>query len=163
MPRRPFDPVRYSKDLESAWNLKNPDLFVPHHAENVELQDPMAPGVRRGKDAVRERLRAWSEAFSELDVRLLQSVVQDRNVALLYECTGRHTGELEIGPGERIPPTNKRAAIQFAEFITLGAEGKIVKATLMLDSGKLLQQLGVLPAPGSPQQPPAWERNALQR
>jgi steroid delta-isomerase-like uncharacterized protein len=146
-----FDPARYVKDFESAWNRKDPDAFLQHYAENVEFQDPAAPKLQRGKEAARTSLRGWFEAFSEMQIRLTQNVVNDRNVALLYECNGRHTGELEIGPGERIPPTNKSARVQVAEFTTLGPDGKVVKTIALMDSAKLLQQLGVMPTPGAGQ------------
>jgi ketosteroid isomerase-like protein len=146
-----FDPTRYVKDFETAWNAKDLDGAVKHHADEVELQDPLTGQTMRGKDKARENARGWFDAFSEMEMRLLQSAVQERQAAVLYECKGRHTGDLQIGGGETIPATNKRVTVLVSEFLTLGSDGKVTKDLVLLDSGKMLQQLGVIPAPGAAQ------------
>jgi len=149
-----FDAQRYVKDFETAWNRNDPEALLQHFAENVEFQDPLSPTPRRGREAARENMRAWFGAFTEMEIRLVESVVSDDRAALLYQCTARHTGELQIAPGERIPATNKRATVDLAEFDALDAQGRIVRTRAMFDSGRLMQQLGLMPAAGSTQQPP---------
>lgn len=140
-----FDANRYVKEFESAWNTKDPEPLMKWSAPDVEFQDPRSDRTTRGQSAIRESSKQWFDAFSEMKIELKQSTVSGNNVALLYRCAGRHTGELEMAPGERVPATNKPAVVDVAEFITLNNEGKIVRDVAIMDSAKLLMQLGLMP------------------
>lgn len=146
-----FDANRYVKDFERAWNAKDPSINLANYADNVELRDPISSEPLRGKEKAMENTKAWFEAFSEMEIRLKESVVQGSKAALLYECTGRHTGDFHLAPGETIPATNKRASVEVTEFVTLDAQGKVTKDVVLMDSGKLLTQLGIIPQPGATQ------------
>lgn len=151
-----FDPSRYMKDFETAWNAKDPQLAVQAYADNVEFYDPLTGQAVRGKEKGAENARTWFAAFSEMSFRVRSSVVQGNQVAILYDATGRHTGDFQIAPGESIPATNKTATVPMSEFLTLDANGKITRDVVVMDSGKLLMGLGIIPQPGAAQ--PAGKR-----
>lgn len=154
-----FDATQFVSDFQQAWNAKDPQAFVSkYYAGNVEFTDPSGQ-PKRGADALRSTLEAWFSAFSEMSIKATQTIQSGEEVAILQRCKGRHTGELQIMPGERIPATNKTAEVDVAEFVRLDAQGKIVRDVAIMDSAQLLMQLGVLP--GAAQD--AASRRTVQR
>lgn len=142
-----FDPKRYLADFASAMNERDVDRLLAYYAEDAELEDPSTPRPIRGKDAIRQNFLQWSKAFGEANVNVKDAIVQGNDVALRYEMTGRHVGDLELSPGETIPATNRSATVRVAEFIKLDAKGKIVADRAVFDVASMMTQLGLLPSP----------------
>lgn len=148
MPTSRFDPKQYVMDFERAWADRDmAPMIQKYYDANVEFNDPTGK-PQRGTDALKQVAESWFNAFSEMTITLTQSVQSGNEHALLQRFRGRHTGELEMAPGERIPATNKPAEIEVAEFIRVNDAGKIVRDAVVLDTGQLLMQLGLLPSPG---------------
>jgi ketosteroid isomerase-like protein len=159
MTANPFDTKSFVADFERAWNAKDPQVVISKYYDaNVEFTDPTGK-VERGTSALAKNLSGWFGAFSEMKISLTQSVQNGNDIALVQQCKGRHTGELEVAPGERVPATNKTAVVDVAEFIRLNNEGKIVRDLNIFDSARLLMQLGLLP--GASQTTPT--KQSIQR
>jgi hypothetical protein len=154
-----FDAERYVSDLERAWNDKDTSGFVSkYYDNNVEFTDPNGK-PQRGATALRGIMDSWVGAFGEMKIKITRTIQNGNDVAILQSFTGRHTGEFEIAPGERVPATNKTATVDVAEFVKVNDQGKIVHDVTILDNARLLMQLGLLPGPGQPQQ----SRTAVKR
>jgi steroid delta-isomerase-like uncharacterized protein len=142
-----FDARKFVDDFVASNNSKNPEKLLAHYADDAELSDPTMPRPMRGKDAIRANFEKWSTAFSEITFTVRDLVQSGDKVALYAEAKGRNTGELELGPGERIPPTNKMVTMPIAEFLTISPQGKITKDHTVFDSLGMMVQLGLAPGP----------------
>lgn len=148
-----FDPQAYVNDLQATWNKKDGQGFISKHYDaNVEFTDPSGK-PQRGAGALRATIDAWFGAFSEMKIQLVETVQSGNNVAMIQRCTGRHTGDFEVAPGEKIPATNKTATVDVADFVRINDQGKVVHEIVVLDTGRLLMQLGVMPGGGQTAQP----------
>lgn len=147
--------------LANAWNTHSVDKVLEQYAENAEITTPEAPQPVRGKDALRQNVQGWMTGFPDLTGDVERSVVNDREVAMLVHFSGTNRGEIVLGPGKKIPATNKRVEMPIAIFATLDESGKIVKERDLFDTTAYMQQLGISPEQmgvGSKGQPSAPTR-----
>lgn len=152
----PFDARKFVDDFTSSMNAKDPQKLLAHYADNAELWDSTTPKPVRGKEAISKNFEKWSTAFSEIHLTVRDVVQSGDKVALYAEAKGRNTGELELGPGERVPATNKTVTMPIAEFLTISPQGKITKDHTIFDAMGMMVQLGLAPgqqAEGKPSGP----------
>ena len=149
-----FDAQKFVGDFARSMNAKEPETLLRYYADNAELWDPSYPAPIRGKAAIRESIEKWSAAFSELKMNVKDIIQSGNKVAITMEVTARNTGEMEAGPGETFPVTNKTATLQVAEILTI-ENGKITRDYTYFDVMGMLVQLGLAPgaelASGTPQ------------
>lgn len=141
---KPFDAKAFMNDFVRAANTRSPEPLMRHYAENAEISDPSTPKPLRGKAGIRENLEHWSSAFSEFDFKVRDVVQSGNKVALLYDAKVRHTGALEIAPGETIGPTDRTVRMEVSEFLTISDDGKITKDLTIFDQASMLSQLGLM-------------------
>lgn len=153
-----FDGHKFVKDFNEAWNAKDASRVLEHYAENVEFKDPSQPQVSRGKDALRKNTEKWFQGFDNIRFDVKDVIQTGNKAAILFEASGRHSGELEIAPGERIPATNKNVKMEIAEFVTLDDNGKITRDHTIFDAASMMTQLGLLPQGGAEQSQAAGKR-----
>lgn len=144
-----FDAQRYVRDLEAAFNARDPTAMARNYAANIEFSNPITSEPVRGFDAWTELARAWFGAFSDVEMRLVHSTLTGSRASILFDMSARQTGEFAIAPGETIPPTNRPVSLRIGEFLDLDDAGKVAKDFVLMDGAKLLQQLGLAPAPGA--------------
>lgn len=142
-----FDARGFVRDFVGSMNAKDPETLLRHYAENAELKDPTLQQAVRGKAAIRKNFEQWSTAFSELDFTVKDVIEAGNKVAIHFDAKGRHTGELEVAPGEHVPATNKLVRMEVAEFLTIGSDGRISKDETLFDVAGMLAQLGLMPSP----------------
>lgn len=140
-----FDARAFVKDYVNSINTKDPNSVLHYYADNVELTDPTTPQPVRGKEGVRKNVEQWSSAMSEMKVDIKETITSGNKTVVLFEAHGRHTGELEIAPGEKIPATNKSVRLEVANFLTFDNSGKITKDHSIFDVASMMMQLGLLP------------------
>ena len=136
-----FDARLFIKDFVGSMNTKDPTTLLRHYSDNVVLHDPSLPEPVRGKDAITKSFEQWSASFGELDFNIKEQVTAGSKVALLIDAKARHTGPLDVGPGERIAPTGRTVRMEVAEFLTIGADGKISRDETIFDVAGMLAQL----------------------
>jgi predicted ester cyclase len=142
-----FDAKKYVSDFERAFNEKDVQSVMHYYDPNVEISDPSGSGKTiRGLDTFRQFMESWARGFSDTKLEATQIVQSGKDVAILQRCQGRHTGEFEVVPGEKIGATNKTVNFEVAEFIKLNDQGKIVKDIGIMDQALLMRQLGLLPS-----------------
>jgi len=126
--------------IEEAWNEGNlaviDELLAPDYVLHIDA--PGAPGREGYKQAVEMHRAAWSD----LRLTIEDMVAEGDKVAMRGILSGTQTGEY-MG----IPPTGKRAAWS-AISIRRFEGGQIAEEWVEMDTLGLLQQLGVVPAPG---------------
>jgi steroid delta-isomerase-like uncharacterized protein len=83
---------------------------------------------------------AFTSSFPDLRHEIVDLVAEGDKVAVRFNVTGTHKGELQ-----GIPPTGKKVSFGAMDFITL-TDGKIVEDWLNADILGVMQQIGAIPA-----------------
>ena len=143
------DNAAISKKAHMLFSENKFDEVVALAADNIQVISYAAGQTFNGKDEFRNFMAGFKTAFPDLKINHT-NVFEDGkgNVALEFEATGTHTGPL-AGPGGTIPPTGKSVKLFVSETHRI-ENGKIVAIHNYQDSGSLMAQLGVLPAPAAP-------------
>jgi predicted ester cyclase len=112
------------------------DLLHPNY-QNHDFPAP-APGIE-GWKMVNAMFRT---AFPDMRVVIEDEVAEGNKVAARGYFTGTHQGEFMS-----IPPTGKPVRVKYIDIWTV-ADGKLKDNWIQMDMLGLMQQLGVVPAPG---------------
>jgi steroid delta-isomerase-like uncharacterized protein len=128
--------------VEEAINLGNmsviDEFLIPDFVEHEELP----PGIPPGREAPKVLFTMLRSAFPDLKATIEHLIAEGDKVVLHMTWTGTHEGEF-MG----IPPTGKSISITVIDILGI-AEGKFVEHWGVMDSMAMMQQLGVVPAPG---------------
>ena len=129
-----------------TFNAHDIEGFAEVLADDVVFE---APGGLRGegKAACVEFYNSWFRAFPDahVDVHGLHIL---NNVAVEEGTfTGTHNGILH-GPTGDVPPTGRPVKISYIQVLRF-RDGKHVSFNLMFDRLSMLEQLGLVPTPGS--------------
>jgi steroid delta-isomerase-like uncharacterized protein len=100
------------------------------------------PGEDPGYEGFRLRLRRLHEAVSGLTMRVHEVVAEGDLVAYRATLSGAHTGEL-LG----MPATGRAFEVQHMHMLRM-REGRASEHWATRDDLGMLQQLGIIPAPG---------------
>jgi steroid delta-isomerase-like uncharacterized protein len=129
--------------VETVWNQRQLDRAEEFVAPDFIDHAPL-PGQAPGLDGARRKWAMYLNAAPDLRVTIEDVVAEDDKVGVRRSYAGTHRGEL-LG----IPATGKPVQMGSISIFRL-AEGKIVENWEQLDLLTLMQQLGVIPAPGAP-------------
>jgi predicted ester cyclase len=100
------------------------------------------PGLPPGREGLKAFVGAFHAAFPDGHLSIDQMIVEGDTIATRLTFHGTHTGNFMS-----IPPTGKKVtvpALDMARYV----DGKLVEHWGGPDQMSLLQQLGVIPAPG---------------
>ena len=100
------------------------------------------PGLPPGREGLKAFVGAFHAAFADGHILIHQMVAEGDTVATRLTFQGTHTGDF-MG----IPPTGKQVAVPAMDMARY-ADGKLVEHWGGPDQMSLMQQLGVIPAPG---------------
>jgi steroid delta-isomerase-like uncharacterized protein len=132
--RRFFDEVVNGGHLDRAAQMMAADYR--HH-------DPgLPPEMLGSRDAYVSHFPMYTAAFPDMRVVVDDVVADGDRVAMRWTLTGTHNGNL-MG----IPPTGKPVNVS-AITIQRIAGGTIVEGWTIFDALGMMQQIGVVPAPG---------------
>lgn len=106
----------------------------------VEL-DPL-PGQSQGRAGLREVVRQMREAFPDMHWVVEEMVGEGDKVCTRFTWTGT-----QRAPFLGVPATGKRVSVKGVVIDRLNG-GKMADSRILMDTLGLMQQLGVLPAPG---------------
>jgi len=129
--RRIFEAVN-NKNLDALDDLIATD-WVDHN---------LLPGLPLGLDSTKVTLSMYLSAFPDLKMTIEDQIAEGDKVVTRWTATGTHNGEL-MG----IPATGKQVRVTGID-ITRWSGGKSVEHWAQFDQMGLMQQLGVIPAPG---------------
>jgi steroid delta-isomerase-like uncharacterized protein len=114
------------------------ELFAPDFVEHEELP----PGIPHGIEAVKTLPTVFRNAFPDFQITIDDVIAEGEKVVARSTWSGTHRGEF-MG----IPPSGKSVSFGVYDTIRI-AGGKIVEHWGQMDELSLMQQLGVIPAPG---------------
>ena len=87
---------------QKVWEDRDPDAFN-YVAENVTIHSLL--GDYTGKEALKNVVKAWLEAFPDLKVTNQHVIAQDDRVCIHWSAVGTHKG-----PFKGIQPTEKQVS-----------------------------------------------------
>ena len=126
-----------------AFNQKTAANTVEEfYAADYVLHDPSQPEPVRGVEGVRAFVAAIASAFPDVHCTIDDMLTDGDKVVQRVTARGTQQGEFQ-----GIPPTGKSIEIWLI-VISRIANGKIAEEWQLVDTLSMLQQLGVVPAPG---------------
>jgi steroid delta-isomerase-like uncharacterized protein len=127
--------------VEAIWNQQQVDRAGELLAQDFVVHPPL-PGQIPGLEGTKRITAMYLAGVPDLHVSIEDLVAEGDRVAVRRTYEGTHKGAL-LG----IPPTGKHLHIEGISIFRL-EDGKIAEQWEQLDQLSLMQQLGVLPAPG---------------
>jgi steroid delta-isomerase-like uncharacterized protein len=125
------------------WDQKNlavaDELLAADHTDHTPGSPP---GLPPGPEGIKQFASVYFTAFPDLRVTIEDQVAEGERVVTRWTSYGTNSGSL-FG----MPATNRSATIT-GITIDRFAGGKIVETWTNFDNLGMLQQLGVVPAPG---------------
>ena len=131
---------RLTEEVLTRHNLAALDEIF--HADYVEDEPP--PGMGPGRDGLRQWLASWIAAFPDVRWTVEEQIADEDRVWSRSSWQGTHQG-----PFLGIPPTGKNVTVA-AWTIDRFTDGKIAESRIIMDTLGMMQQLGVISAPGAP-------------
>jgi steroid delta-isomerase-like uncharacterized protein len=130
--RRYFEDIWNRNDLGAISEIISPDVMG--HAAGTTFQ---------GSETLKQRVNMLRSIYSEPHFSVEDQIAEGDRVTLRWRLRGTHTGEYM---GAR--PTGKQVTATGINIFRI-ADGKIQEIWVESDDLGELQQLGVIPAPGS--------------
>lgn len=130
---------RFLEEVINQGNLAAADEIVE---ENFIELDPL-PGQRQGREGLKEIIAMMRAAFPDIHWVADETIAAGDRVVTRFTWTGTHHGSF-LG----IPPTGKHVTVKGVVIDRL-AGGKMADSRILMDSLGMMQQLGVMPAPGA--------------
>jgi steroid delta-isomerase-like uncharacterized protein len=125
--------------VEAVWNARNlaviDEVIAPGFIQH-------SAGVPPGRDGVTHFFRMIDTAFPDARMTIEDIFAEGDRVVWRFSIHATHTG-----PFQGIPPTGTSVTITGMNIVRM-ADGLIVENWGQQDNLGLLQQLGVIPAPG---------------
>lgn len=129
---------RFYEEVWGNHSLDALDELVTTDAVDHELP----PGLPPGREGMKAFLGMFLSAFPDTKMTVEDALAEGDKVATRWSATGTHTGEL-MG----IPATGKQINVTGLDINRISG-GKIVEHWGQFDQMGMMQQLGVVPAPG---------------
>ena len=128
--------------IEKAFNEKKSDALDAYFSPDL-TDHALPPALPSGFQGRKMFYDAFLAAFPDIHVHIEDLVTENDKVVTHWSARGTHTGEL-MG----IPPTGKSVNVT-GIAIDRFENGQSVEHWEVFDQMGLMQQLGVIPAPGT--------------
>lgn len=129
--------------IEEIWNKGNVGALDEFYATEVVRHHPPLPEIE-GLDAYKQYATDLFNAYSDIQLTVGEIIVEGNTSATQFTFGATHTGQT---PLSSIPPTGKRVRFSGCN-VNHWAGDKVVEEWVYADFLGLMQQLGVVPAPG---------------
>jgi len=127
---------------EQVWNKRKLDvvneLISPSHA----LHGPNFSGSSIGPEAYKGQISLFLKGYPDLQFTVEDIIAEKNKVVACWTISGTHRGDYA-----GIPATNKKVSVDGMTVHHL-VGGKIMDSYTNWDALGIMQQLGVIPAPG---------------
>jgi steroid delta-isomerase-like uncharacterized protein len=132
---------RFHEEIFSQGNITLIDEICDANWTYHDPGDPQGTWPR-GPQGARQLINLYRTAFPDLQFTYEDQVAEGDKVVSRWTVRGTHKGEL-MG----IPPTGKQTTVTGITIMRI-ADGKIAEDWANFDALGMLQQFGVIPAPG---------------
>ena len=129
----------YVQNLTEAWNSHEVEVVLPYYSETYEGMNIGEPGVQRGRNAVKEMLLRYWQAFPDLYFTIQDIVAEENRIAISWYAEGTHQGSIM-----NIPPTVHKVEVRGVSVIEV-EEGLVARGQYIWDLAGMLRHIGLLP------------------
>ena len=129
--------------VEAAWNDGNLDALDPLFAPNFAPASAV-PGLPPGLAGAKLAHQSSMQSFPDRQTMIEDLIAEGDKVVVRMRMTGTNLGGV---PWFGLPANGKPIDVSWVSIYRL-ADGQIVDHWAVMDMLGLMQQLGVLPAPG---------------
>ena len=126
--------------FEEGLNQNKPVVFDELIAPSYVNYDLPAPTP--GPEGFKMIIGLFRAAFPDMRVTIEEELAEGNKVTTRGYFTGMHNGDFQ-----GIPPTGKQIKVKYIDIWRV-ENGKLVENWVQMDQLGLMQQLGVIPAPG---------------
>jgi len=130
------------RGIEEVWNRGNFAVVGELIAGDFVAHASLPIGEIHGPEGVKRYFATLREAFPDIHFTIEDQLAEGDRAVTRWTARGTHGGAFR-----GVPPTGKQVSLT-GITINRVAGGKAVEGWMNLDGLGLLQQLGVLPAPG---------------
>ena len=130
-----------SRWVAGGWNTGDLSMVDEFYAADYTLHSPGMPDVQ-GTEAFKAFVTMYRSAFPDIHFTIEDMVAEGDKVAWRATTRGTHGGDF-MG----IPPTGKQG-VTASVIVSRFENGKWAEDWVLIDMLGMLQQLGVIPAPG---------------
>ncbi len=131
----------YRRMIDEVFNRGNLDVADEVTAPDIIDHSGM-PGRPPGPEGVKWAAQMFRAAFPDLQVTVEDQVAEGDLLVNRFTVRGTHQGEFA-----GVPATGKTATVSGIDCLRI-RDGKAAEHWMQMDMVGLLQQLGVMPAPG---------------
>jgi steroid delta-isomerase-like uncharacterized protein len=135
------DNLNHARQVFDAWNAHDPERLVKQADEKYVAESDTIPAPVTGAQGLREFMKVYVTAFPDIHFTIDQMFADGDFVVTRWTAKGTHGGVL-MG----IQATNRKTLTRGCT-VTQNKNGKTIHDWIYWDTGNLLRQLGVLPAP----------------
>jgi steroid delta-isomerase-like uncharacterized protein len=137
-------PAETARSIFDALAKRDLDASLEHVAyESVD--DFVAIGEFRGKQAIRGFFEELLTAFPDFDVTVDRIVADDESAVVQWRASGTFSG----GPFQGIEPTGRHVGVRGVDVMEI-SDGRVNHNTIYYDGASFAREVGLLPPAGSP-------------
>ncbi|MEP7235974.1 MAG: ester cyclase [Ignavibacteriota bacterium] len=129
--------------ISAAWDAGKTDEFGKYIADNVVDHDPM-PGAKPGLAGMKEMAGMMKTWYPDMKSTIEDMRVEGDVISVRFKSAGTNSGAM-MG----MPATNKKMSDVEGIEMMRWENGKFVEHWGVFDVMKMMQQLGMMPAPGA--------------
>jgi steroid delta-isomerase-like uncharacterized protein len=131
-------------EQDAAFNRHDADAIAATYAEDARLRDQAASAPIENRDAVREYIGGFLQAFPDLKWERTGVEIDGDIGVEEWRASGTHDGDL---PG--LPATRKQMSVDGCSVMRFGDDGLVHEEHNYWDEAAMLRQLGVMAEPAA--------------
>ncbi len=128
--------------VEEVWNRDNYAVVEELAARDIVIHASTPGQEIHGPEGIKQYYSTLHVAFPDIHFTIEDQIAAGDRVVTRWTARATHTGEYQD-----IPPTGKQVHLADIDIDRI-VNGKVVECWPIADQLSLLQQLGVVPAPG---------------
>ena len=134
----------FADTINQAWNSHDMEQVLGFYSAEYIAEDVGQAFLLRGPEGVRLMLENYWQAFPDLEFTIIDTVVQNSRLVIVWMAEGTHEGTIM-----NIPATGHRVAVRGVSIIDV-KDGQVVRGQYIWDLAGMLRHMGLLPelAPG---------------
>jgi len=133
------DLATYADTINQAWNSHDIEKVLNFYSSEYVGEDVGQASLLHGHEGLRAMLEMYWRAFPDLQFAVMEAVVQDSRVAIVWVAEGTHQGTIM-----NIPPTGHRVEVRGVSIINV-KDGRVVSGQHIWDLAGMLRHMGLLP------------------
>ena len=133
------DIATFADVINQAWNSHDMEKVIGFYSSEYIAEDVGQAFLLRGPEGVRMMLENYWQAFPDLEFTIMDTVVQNSRLVIVWMAEGTHQGTIM-----NIPATGHRVAVRGVSIIDV-EDGLVVRGQYIWDLAGMLRNMGLLP------------------